>query len=82
MAKTTSPSTINEKRAIKTVLKLLSGKDQALLVRRNAFLVLNLGLDILDGVRGLDFERDGFPCDSTKKKKCTPLAYHRTSVVN
>lgn len=32
------------------VLKLLSGKDQTLLVWRNAFLVLNLGFDIVDGV--------------------------------
>jgi hypothetical protein len=37
-----------------TVLKLLAGKDQALLVRRNAFLVLDLGLNIVDGVGGLD----------------------------
>ena len=32
------------------VLKLLSGEDQALLVRRDTLLVLNLLLDILDGV--------------------------------
>ena len=30
-----------------TVLKLLAGEDQALLVRRNALLVLDLGLDIV-----------------------------------
>ncbi len=41
------------------VLKLLAGKDQTLLVGRDAFLVLNLLLDILDGVRRLDFQRDG-----------------------
>ena len=35
------------------VLQLLAGKDQALLVRGNALLVLDLGLDILDGVRRL-----------------------------
>ena len=29
------------------VLELLSGKDQALLVRGNALLILNLGLDIV-----------------------------------
>jgi hypothetical protein len=33
-----------------TIFKLFSSKDQALLVRWNAFLVLNLGLDIVDGV--------------------------------
>jgi hypothetical protein len=28
------------------------------LVRRDAFLVLDLGLDVVDGVRGLDIESD------------------------
>ena len=42
------------------VLKLFSGKDETLLVRRNSFLVLNLGLHILDGVLGLDLQGDGF----------------------
>ena len=42
-----------------TVLKLLSGEDQSLLVRGNSFLVLDLGLDIVDGVGGLDLKGDG-----------------------
>lgn len=42
-----------------TIFKLLSGKDQTLLVRGNALLVLDLGLDIVDGVGGLDLEGDG-----------------------
>jgi hypothetical protein len=42
-----------------TILKLLSGKDQALLVRGNALLVLDLGLNIVDGIRGFNFEGDG-----------------------
>ena len=42
-----------------TVLKLLSSKDQALLVRGNALLVLNLGLDIVDRIGGLDLKGDG-----------------------
>ena len=41
------------------VLELLAREDQALLVRRDALLVLDLGLDIVDGVRRLDLERDG-----------------------
>ena len=41
------------------VFKLLSGENQTLLVRRNAFLVLNLRLDIVDGVGGLHLEGDG-----------------------
>ena len=32
------------------VLELLAGEDQALLVRRDAFLVLDLALDVVDGV--------------------------------
>ena len=41
------------------ILKLLARKDQPLLVRGDAFLVLDLGLDILDGVRGFDIKGDG-----------------------
>ncbi len=41
-----------------TILKLLAGEDQALLIGRDAFLVLDLGLDILDRIRGLDLECD------------------------
>jgi hypothetical protein len=41
-----------------TVLKLLSGEDQTLLVRGNSFLVLDLGLDIVDRVRGLNLKSD------------------------
>jgi len=41
------------------ILKLLAGEDQSLLVRRDALLVLDLGLHIVDGVRGLDFQSDG-----------------------
>lgn len=40
------------------VLKLLSGEDQTLLIRGDSLLVLNLGLDVLDRVRGLDIEGD------------------------
>ena len=39
-----------------TVLELLSGEDQSLLVRGNTFLVLNFLLDSLDGVGGLDLK--------------------------
>ena len=42
-----------------SVLKLLAGKDEALLVRGDAFLILNLGLDLLNGVARFDFESDG-----------------------
>jgi len=32
------------------VFELLSGKDESLLVRRDSFLVLNLGLDVVNSV--------------------------------
>jgi len=41
------------------VLELLTREDEALLVRGDALLVLNLGLDSLDGVRALNLESDG-----------------------
>ncbi len=42
-----------------TVLELLACEDEALLVRRNALLVLDLGLDVINGVGRLDIEGDG-----------------------
>ena len=45
-----------------TILQLLTSKDQALLVRGNALLVLDLGLDVVNRVRRLDFKGDGFAC--------------------
>src|SRR5882762_7851445 len=47
-----------------SVFKLLSSKDKALLVGRNALLVLNLRLDIIDGVGRLDLEGNGFSSKS------------------
>merc|ERR1712224_931565 len=41
------------------VLELLTRENQALLVRGNALLVLNLGLDSLDGVGALNLKSDG-----------------------
>ena len=42
-----------------TVFELLASEDQALLIGRITFLVLDLGLDIVDGVGGLDLQNDG-----------------------
>ena len=41
------------------IFELLAGEDQALLVRWDAFFVLDLALDVVDRVGGLDFEGDG-----------------------
>jgi hypothetical protein len=59
------------------ILELLAGEDEALLIRGDAFLVLNLLLDVVDSVRRLDVECDGFTREGldenlhgyTKKKK-------------
>ncbi len=40
------------------VFKLLASKDETLLVRGNALLVLDLALHIINGVARLDFEGD------------------------
>ena len=51
-----SSSVIRERAA---VFELLPGEDEPLLLRRDALLVLDLGLDVLDGVIGLQVQRDG-----------------------
>jgi len=42
-----------------SILELLTGEDKSLLIRWDSLLVLDLGLDILDGVRWLDLKGDG-----------------------
>ena len=42
-----------------SILKLLSGKNKTLLIRRNSFLILDLGLDVVDSVRRFDIKSDG-----------------------
>jgi len=49
------------------VFQLLTRKDQPLLIRGNSFFILNLGLHILDGIAGLDFQSDGFSGESLDK---------------
>merc|ERR1711988_87724 len=50
-----------------SVLKLLSSKDQPLLVWGNSLLVLDLGLDILNGVRWLNLQGDGLASEGLDK---------------
>jgi len=42
-----------------TILELLSGEDKSLLVWWDSFLILDLGLDVLDSVSWLNIEGDG-----------------------
>ena len=60
------------------VLKLLAGKDQPLLVRWDALLVLDLGLNIVDGVAGLHIEGDGLASQRLHKDlHATSQAQHQ-----
>jgi hypothetical protein len=45
-------------------LELPACKDESLLIRGHAFLVLDLGLNVVDGVRGLDLKNDGLAGES------------------
>merc|ERR1719222_1121256 len=49
------------------VLQLLPSKDETLLIRGNALLVLDLCLHILDSIRRLHFQRDSLPSQSLHK---------------
>merc|ERR1719343_1882236 len=46
------------------ILKLLASKDESLLVRGDTLLVLDLGLDVLNGIRRLNIEGDGLASES------------------
>lgn len=46
------------------IFQLLSSENQSLLVWRDALLVLNLGLDIVDSVRRLHLQGDGLASES------------------
>ena len=46
-----------------SVFKLLSSEDETLLIWWDTFLILDLGLDILNGVCWLDLKGDGFTCE-------------------
>ena len=46
------------------ILELLSSENESLLIGRNAFLILDLGLDVLNGVGWLDIEGDGLSSES------------------
>ena len=43
-----------------SILELLTGEDKSLLIGWDTFLVLDLGLDVLDGVRWLNIKGDSF----------------------
>jgi hypothetical protein len=57
------------------VFELLAGEDQALLVWRDALLVLDLALHIVDGVAGLDLEGDGLAREGLDEAVCGGLVF-------
>ena len=48
------------------ILELLPGKDEALLIRRNAFLILDLRLHVVNRIARLNLQGDGFAGESIK----------------
>uniref|UniRef100_A0A914KS88 Uncharacterized protein n=1 Tax=Meloidogyne incognita TaxID=6306 RepID=A0A914KS88_MELIC len=50
-----------------TILQLLPCEDETLLLRGDPLLLLDLGLDILDGVRLLHIQGDRLPCERFDK---------------
>ncbi len=49
------------------ILKLISSKDEALLVRGDSLLILDLSLDIINSVRGLNIKSNGFASEGLHK---------------
>jgi hypothetical protein len=56
-----------------SILQLLTSKDKSLLVWWDTLLVLDLGLDIINGIRGLDFQSD---CLSSQTETVSWLSQH------
>merc|ERR1711970_536427 len=50
-----------------SIFKLFSSKDQSLLIWRNTFLILDLCLDVLDGITRLHLQGDGLTSQSLDK---------------
>jgi len=46
------------------ILKLLSGKNESLLIWRDAFFVLDFSFDILDRISWFNIQSDSFTCES------------------
>jgi len=60
------------------ILKLLACEDEPLLVWRDAFLVLDLGLHVVNRIRCLDVERDGLASEGLDENlHATPEAQHQ-----
>ena len=56
-----------------TVLELFPSEDEALLVGRDTLLVLDFGLDVIDGVGRLDLKGDGLASEGLYEDLCKAL---------
>ena len=63
-----------------TILQLLTRKDKTLLVRRDALLVLDFGLDIVNGVRGFNLESNGLAREAIEKILSTRRSHSMRSL--
>ena len=62
------------------ILQLLPRKNQALLVRRNTLLILNLRLDALNSIRRLHIQRNRLASERLYKDLHTVYLYQERSV--
>ena len=63
-----------------SILKLLSGEDETLLIWRDSFLVLDLGFHILDRVGRLDLEGDGLAREGLNEDLHRELATKKETI--
>ena len=56
------------------VLELLAGEDETLLIGGDALLVLDLGLDVVNGVTRLDIQSDSLACNIFKRRRAVTQA--------
>jgi len=52
------------------ILELLAGENETLLIGGNALLVLDLRLNVVDGIAGLNLEGDGLAGDCGNVSRC------------
>jgi len=52
------------------ILELLAGENETLLIGGNALLVLDLRLNVVDGIAGLNLEGDGLASDCGNVSRC------------
>merc|ERR1719431_732307 len=61
-----------------TIFQLFTGEDQPLLIWGNSFLILDLGLDILNGVRWLNLQSDSLASQGLDKDlHASPKSEHK-----